>query len=318
MLHRLVMDHLPKGPRRWVVWISDPKSAIAFANLRDIPVSRLVRVFDAYDAWDLSPLVRGRTRRRAVLSGYEQAARYADIIFANTEFMAGRMRDLGATDVSVIPNASPRVNAAATDPGRSPDRQPYLLYVGRIHERLDAGLLASVADAFPRVQIRLIGPVERIPNGWAGAHRSAQRLARTACRRRTAPWHPHRCRSVALAAPRRRLHAKPGCDEGLGCTRRGHTGGRDAAAAGRGLAGRLGAHRRRIATLCRRRPVGSTWRSRALPRISHPTRKRERLGRRAVTAVRASRAGVRPVTTALQPRSSSTTAHPTSWPVSTR
>ncbi len=31
---------------------------------------------------------------------------------------------------------------------------------------MDAGLLAAVADAFPLVPIRLIGPVERDPDGW--------------------------------------------------------------------------------------------------------------------------------------------------------
>jgi glycosyltransferase involved in cell wall biosynthesis len=167
MLRRLVLDHLSKAPGRWVLWISDPKSAITFASLRDIPASRLVRVFDAYDAWDLSPLVRGRMRRRAVASGYQQAARYADVVFANTEFMARRIRDLGATDVSVIQNGAPRVATAVTAPDRSPGQEPYLVYVGRIHERLDAGLLMLVADAFPQVRIRLIGPVERIPDGWA-------------------------------------------------------------------------------------------------------------------------------------------------------
>jgi glycosyltransferase involved in cell wall biosynthesis len=167
MLQRLVSDHLPKAPQRWVLWISDPKSAIAFANLRDIPVDRLVRVFDAYDAWDLSPLVRGRARRHAVISGYEHAARYADIVFSNTEFMAARMRDLGASDVSLIQNAAPHVDAAVINVPRDSGHEPYLVYVGRIHERLDAGLLVSVADAFPHVRIRLIGPVERAPDGWA-------------------------------------------------------------------------------------------------------------------------------------------------------
>ena len=80
--------------------------------------------------------------------------------------MAGRMRDLGASDVSVIQNAAPHVDTAETAPHREPGETPYLVYVGRIHERLDAGLLASVADAFPDVRIRLIGPVEREPDGW--------------------------------------------------------------------------------------------------------------------------------------------------------
>lgn len=165
MLRRVALDHLSEGSHRWVLWVSDPKSATVFGRLRQIPGTRLVWVFDAYDAWDLSPLVRGRRRQRAVTNGYRAAARFADVIFANTEFMAQRMEGLGAAKVSMLQNAAPHIDYAA---GRreNPDGEPYLLYIGRIHERVDAGLLAAVADAFPLVPIRLIGPVERTPDGW--------------------------------------------------------------------------------------------------------------------------------------------------------
>ncbi|MEP6639939.1 MAG: glycosyltransferase [Chloroflexota bacterium] len=171
LLRRLVEDRLSMAPGRWVLWLSDPKSAGAFVGLRHIPSARLVRVFDAYDAWDLSPLVRGWWRKRAVLNGYSAAARYADIVFANTEIMAQRMEALGASRVSLLQNASPPVGLTAgrapmADQASAATTDPYLVYVGRIHERVDTGLIAAVADAFPQVAVRLIGPVEREPDGW--------------------------------------------------------------------------------------------------------------------------------------------------------
>ena len=165
MLSRLALGHLPETPSRWVLWVADPKSATVFARLRDIPNTRLLRVFDAYDAWDLSPLVRGRWRRRAVGNGYRVAAQDGDVVFANTPLMARRMEALGASRVVLLRNAAPEVGLA-DDPPPSPDRQPYLVYVGRIHERVDAGLLSAVAEAFPEVRLRLIGPVEGVPDGW--------------------------------------------------------------------------------------------------------------------------------------------------------
>ena len=168
MLRRLTLERLSADARPWVLWVSDPKSAVAFARLQHVPSSRLVRIFDAYDAWDLSPLVRGRWRRHAVLNGYRAAAQHADVVFANTEFMARRMTALGARQVSLLQNGSPPVDPVGS-PGRVANQgeRPYLAYVGRIHERVDAGLLGAVADAFPEISVRLIGPVEREPAGWS-------------------------------------------------------------------------------------------------------------------------------------------------------
>jgi glycosyltransferase involved in cell wall biosynthesis len=168
MLRRLTLERLSADPRPWVLWASDPKSAVVFARLQHIPSSRLVRVFDAYDAWDLSPLVRGRWRRHAVLDGYRAAARHSDVVFANTEFMARRMTALGARRVSLLQNGAPPVDPIGS-PGRIRDlaQRPYLVYVGRIHERIDTGLLGAVADTFPEIAVRLIGPVEREPGGWS-------------------------------------------------------------------------------------------------------------------------------------------------------
>lgn len=164
-LERYVRRRVARSDIPVVVWVADPKSAPFLSRVHDVPPRRLVRVFDAYDAWDLSPLVRGRRRRSAVLAGYTAAARHADVVFANTAFMGRRMRDLGATNASILPNAAPVVEFADVQV-QVAGPQPYLVYVGRIHERVDVDLLAAVAEAFPTVLIRMIGPVEREPSGW--------------------------------------------------------------------------------------------------------------------------------------------------------
>ena len=146
-----------------VLWISDPKSASVFEGLRRS--SGLATVFDAYDAWDLSPLVRGRRRLDAVRRGYSAAAARADMVFANTNYMRQRFESLGAARVMWLPNAC--LEARAGGPGAV----PYLAYVGRIHERFDVRLTLAVADALTEsadhsAQLRVAGPVERVPNGW--------------------------------------------------------------------------------------------------------------------------------------------------------
>lgn len=148
--------------RPLVLWISDPKSAGVFGNLRRTQAhGRLVSVFDAYDAWDLSPLVRGRRRRAAVRRGYAIAATAADLVFANTRAMAERLASLGAADVRRLPNGCPPVEPIA------PADEPYLAYVGRVHERFDTGLVSAAAVANPGAAIRIAGPVERVPDGWS-------------------------------------------------------------------------------------------------------------------------------------------------------
>lgn len=139
-----------------VCWIADPKSAIVLA---DLP-GGAIRVLDAYDAWDRSPLVRGGRRRRAVVAGYRAAGAHADVVFTNTPAMADRLRAFGARDVHVLPNAAPPPRPV------TPDRDPSLIYVGRIHERFSCALVAAVADASPDVPIDIVGPVERMPDGW--------------------------------------------------------------------------------------------------------------------------------------------------------
>jgi glycosyltransferase involved in cell wall biosynthesis len=138
-------------------WVADPKSALFLADLGPSAIG----VLDAYDAWDLSPLVVGERRRNAVRDGYRVAARHARIVFANTELMADRLRDLGAADVRQLPNAAPVPDPIA------PDAEPSLVYVGRIHERFSCELVAAAAEHLPAVTFRIVGPVERTPEGWA-------------------------------------------------------------------------------------------------------------------------------------------------------
>ena len=114
-----------------VAWVADPKSVPAVVQ-RDNGQRGWRVVMDAYDAWDRSPLVRGVRRLRAVSDGYRAAAERADLVFVNTKAMQGRLAELGARDVRLLPNACPPLEAR---PG-APDEQPTgLVYVGRIHER---------------------------------------------------------------------------------------------------------------------------------------------------------------------------------------
>jgi glycosyltransferase involved in cell wall biosynthesis len=146
-----------------IVWVADPKSVQAVVTRpRDERPWRVV--VDAYDAWDRSPLVRGDRRRRAVADGYRAAALEADIVFANTLAMRDRLAALGAGDARLLANAAPPVDPRPAPAG---DKQSSLVYVGRIHERFDAGLAYAVAVALPETILTIAGPVEREPTDWA-------------------------------------------------------------------------------------------------------------------------------------------------------
>jgi glycosyltransferase involved in cell wall biosynthesis len=146
-----------------VAWVADPKSVPGVVEPSG-PRRRWRVVVDAYDAWDRSPLVRGERRLRAVADGYRAAATGADLVFTNTTVMRERLAELGATDVRVLPNASPPLE---TGPGSASDRPAGVVYVGRIHERFDAELADAVAGALPEATITIAGPLEREPVGWS-------------------------------------------------------------------------------------------------------------------------------------------------------
>jgi teichuronic acid biosynthesis glycosyltransferase TuaH len=146
-----------------IVWVADPKSVPAVVGRkRGRPGWRVV--VDAYDAWDLSPLVRGERRLRAVADGYRAAAEGADLLFANTRAMQDRLGELGAPDVRLLPNACPPLEPGPSTAGRQPAG---LVYVGRIHERFDAEVAGAVAAALPDITVTIAGPVERMPVGWS-------------------------------------------------------------------------------------------------------------------------------------------------------
>lgn len=156
-LEQRFLARLARGLRPPVVaWVADPKSALFLADL----APGATGVLDAYDAWDRSPLVVGERRRQAVRDGYRAGAHHARLVFTNTELMASRLRELGATDVRCLSNAAP-----IPEP-MTPDPEPSLVYVGRIHERFSCDLVATAADRLPTVVFRIIGPVERTPPGW--------------------------------------------------------------------------------------------------------------------------------------------------------
>lgn len=156
-----------------LAWVADPKTVSA-VTLDPESESRWRTIFDAYDAWDRSPLERGERRQRAASDGYAAAAIGADIVFANTIAMRDRLAAMGARDARLLPNACPQV-----DPGALSTEEPRgLIYVGRIHERFDAALALAVADALPDTLLTIAGPVEREPVAWpALASRSNVRLS---------------------------------------------------------------------------------------------------------------------------------------------
>lgn len=165
LIIRLVEAVAAGGPA--TLWVADPKSATVFAHLDKLPVRQ---AFDAYDAWDLSPLVRGRRRIAAVRAGYAVAAARADVVFANTRWVWDRLSGLGARRAVWLPNACGYVQVGV------PSDEPYLAYVGRIHERFDSGLVLVVADALASAEatfdgksalLRIAGPVEREPTDWS-------------------------------------------------------------------------------------------------------------------------------------------------------
>jgi glycosyltransferase involved in cell wall biosynthesis len=160
-LRALVRGLAGQSPDSTVVWVADPKSVSGVTRGRNPAPWRVV--FDAYDAWDRSPLVRGRRRQRAVREGYRAAAARADVVFANTVAMHDRLRSLGAARVVLLPNACPPVDPVSD---RVAVRGTGLIYVGRIHERFDADLALAVTSALPGTTLTIAGPVERQPAGW--------------------------------------------------------------------------------------------------------------------------------------------------------
>lgn len=141
------------------VVVSDPRSASIFTG----PVPGL-KVFDAYDAWDLSPLYRERPRIiEAIRRGYEIAARHADLIVANTPYMADRLSTLGAQRVELLPNGGPQPRSVSPGGGG-------VVYLGNIQRRLRIDLMTEAARVAVRhgSGVMIVGAMQDEPGEWAG------------------------------------------------------------------------------------------------------------------------------------------------------
>ena len=148
-----------KGPAATVILVSDPRSAGVLRHRS----RRQVAVFDAYDAWDLSPLFAGHARLvREIERGYRTAARDADLVVANTPMMADRMVRLGARDVELLPNGAPAGIEASVE------KRPDVLYLGNVQRRVRLELLHAAADAAGAVggTLRIVGQMQDQPDGW--------------------------------------------------------------------------------------------------------------------------------------------------------
>jgi glycosyltransferase involved in cell wall biosynthesis len=139
--------------------VADPRSAGSLQRLGDASL----KVFDAYDAWDLSPLFSGRPRIiDEIRRGYVAAAAHADLVIANSPTMAERMKKLGAARVVIIPNGAPEPRPLAVPFGN-------VLYVGNIQSRLRMDLMhaaARVAESMGR-SFRIVGSLQEEPEGWS-------------------------------------------------------------------------------------------------------------------------------------------------------
>ncbi len=152
-----VAEHVVPPPA--AVIITDPRSASALDRIKGP-----LRVFDAYDAWDRSPLYSGSEHRvTAIRAGYAAAARFADLITANTPTMSDRMSALGARNVRLLPNG------AHVDGERERERTAAdITYLGNIQPRIRVDLLRAAADVARERHSKLIlaGTMQVAPRGW--------------------------------------------------------------------------------------------------------------------------------------------------------
>lgn len=139
------------------VIVTDPRSAGVLRH--DLPG---IGIFDAYDAWDLSPLFRGRHRViREIRAGYRIAAAHSDLVIANTPLMGRRMRSLGASETRLLPNGGPEP-APLAQIGRD------VLYVGNVQDRVRVDLLRAASEAADAAgaALRVVGAIQNEPPGW--------------------------------------------------------------------------------------------------------------------------------------------------------
>lgn len=135
------------------VWMSGPtvmKYASAFS-------SRSPLVYDAVDEWLAHP--RYVQMRSAVMRGYERIRAEADLVFAVTPVLARRFQGARPA-VALLPNAAgPFAPHEVCAPALSGVSRPVVGYVGALESRIDAVLMAAVADALADVSFVFVGPL---------------------------------------------------------------------------------------------------------------------------------------------------------------
>jgi glycosyltransferase involved in cell wall biosynthesis len=168
---------VPSEPRH--VCFSDPAAVGYAAQLRELLGEHGDRAAWLYtpmalplvDALDLPLLVYDVMDDLSSFAGAPPALRQrqlATLQRASVVFTGGRSLHRGATthranDIHCFPSGVEPEHYAPAVAMRSPERsRPVAGYVGVIDERLDLGLVAELAAALPRWEIRLVGPVVKI------------------------------------------------------------------------------------------------------------------------------------------------------------
>jgi glycosyltransferase involved in cell wall biosynthesis len=142
------------GTRRCGAWLYTPMMTEVIDALGAAPV-----VYDAMDDlanFDFAP--RGMREREAAL------LERADIVFAGGRTLYENRRAYG-TKVHCHPSGVEFARFAANvgpHPLAAMLSAPVFAYVGVIDERLDYGLIAALADAFPAGHVILAGPVVKV------------------------------------------------------------------------------------------------------------------------------------------------------------
>ena len=115
-------------------------------------------VYDITDDWELS---ESDPLRRARVARFDRAlCRRADLTVVCSEALAQSRRPI-ARRLLLLPNGVDAAHYAASQDtaDKASDAPPVFGYTGTLHpERVDAGLIAALAHAYPQGRVLLIGP----------------------------------------------------------------------------------------------------------------------------------------------------------------
>jgi glycosyltransferase involved in cell wall biosynthesis len=147
------------GMRRPVLWLTRPDQADVIGELDERLV--LYHVVDEYSAYaGLSP-----ERAEAVRQREQVLMRRADIVIVTSQALLNNKSPFNPRTYCV-PNAVDydaffRVlqEAPPSPPEFGPLDRPIIGYVGAINDKIDLGLLSTVAQRYPRATVVLVGPV---------------------------------------------------------------------------------------------------------------------------------------------------------------